>query len=193
MLLTQFLPFVLVLATACAGSGGEEFPNGTINVAADFFTFPSIEAMAEASGLVIVGTVAEVDDGQFVPAPGTEDFRGTQYLAVVVDIEETLLGAHDSEQVEIRWFGYEVEADGSEGPQQILDGEFPPVVGERYVWFLKTDLPDGQIARTGGEAQLMIDQEDILTPTNALYSGAAQELEGMTLDGLRETLASDKS
>lgn len=188
--LSALLLLLLVVATACGTSGSEEFPNGTVNVSADFFTFPSIEAMAEESGVVIVGTVAEVKDGQFVPAPEPEDFRGTQYLAVVVDIEETLLGAHDGDQLEIRWFGYEVEADGSSGPQQILDGESPPVVGERYVWFLKTDLPDGQIARAGGEARLMIDQDGGLTPTNALYSGAAQELDSMTLEELRETLAS---
>lgn len=178
------------MTTACATSGSDEFPNGTVNVHADFFTFPSIEAMAAESGLVIVGTVAEIKDGQFISAPETEDFKGTQYLAVVVDIKETLLGAHNGDQVAIRWFGYEVEADGSKGPQEIVNGELPPVVGERYVWFLKTDLPDGQIARTGGEARLMIDQNGSLTPTNALYSGAAQELDSMTLGELRETLAS---
>jgi hypothetical protein len=190
---SALLPFVLMLATACGASGGEEFPKGTVNVHADFFTFPSIEAMAEESGIVIVGTVVEITDGQLVPASEPEDFKGTQYLAVVVDIEETLLGQHDGGQVEIRWFGYEVEADGSSGPQQILDGESPPVVGQTYVWFLKTDLPDGQIARAGGEARLTIDQEGGLTPTNALYSGAAQELEGATLGELRETLASYES
>lgn len=187
---SALLLLLLVVATACGTSDSEEFPNGTVNVHADFFTFPSIEAMAAESGVVVVGTVAEIKDGQFVPAPEPEDFKGTQYLAVVVDIEETLLGAHDGDQVEIRWFGYEVEADGSSGPQQILDGELPPVVGETYVWFLKTDLPDGQIARAGGEARLMIDQDGGLTPTNALYSGAAQELDSMTLGELRETLAS---
>lgn len=36
----------------------------------------------------------------------------------------------------------------------------------------------------------MIDQDGDLTPTNALYSGAAQELASMTLGELRETLAS---
>lgn len=185
------LPLVLVFATACGTSGDKEFPNGTVDVHADFVTFPSVEAMAETSGLVVVGTVTEVNDGQFVPAPEPEDFKGTQYLAVVVDIEEMLLGASEGDQVEIRWFGYEVELDGSKGPQQILDGELPPVVGESYVWFLKTDLPDGQIARAGGEARLMIDQEGNLTPTNARYSGAAKELEGMTLGELREILASD--
>ena len=140
--------------------------------------------------MAIVGAVVEIKDGQFVPAPETEEIKGTQYLAVVVDIEEMLLGTHDGDQVEIRWFGYEVEADGSSGPQQILDGESPPVVGETCVWFLKTDLPDGQIARGGGEARLMIDQDGGLTPTNALYSGAAQELDSMTFGVLRETLAS---
>lgn len=102
--------------------------------------------------MVVVGTVTEVNDGQFVPAPEPEDFKGTQYLAVVVDIDETLLGASEGDQVEIRWFGYEVEPDGSKGPQ-----------------------------------------EGNLTPTNARYSGAAEELEGMTLGELREILASEQS
>lgn len=188
--LSPFLLLLLVLSTACGTSGSDEFPNGTVDVHADFFTFPSIEAMAAESGVVIVGTVVEVKDGQFVPSPEPEDFKGTQYLAAVVDIEETLLGAHDGAQVEIRWFGYEVEADGSKGPQEIVNGELPPVVGERCVWFLKTDLPDGQIARAGGEARLMIDQDGGLTPTNAPYSGAAQQLDTMNLGELRETLAS---
>ena len=189
----SLLSLLLVMTTACGSPDAQDFPNGTVEIPAEFFTFPSIEAMAAESGRVIVGTVIEVKDGQFVPAPETEDFEGTQYLAVVVDIEETLLGAHDGDQVEIRWFGYQVEADGSKGPQEVVDGELPPDVGKRYVWFLETDLPDGQIARAGGEARVLIGQDGKLTPSNALYSGAARELNGMSLDELRETLAAYES
>ena len=178
-----------VLLAACGTTGedaGSEYPNGIVHVQADVVLYSSLDSLAADSILVFTGTVIEVKDGFFEPAPETEDFRGTQFLAVVVQIDELLQGQTESKTVEIRWFGYDVYENGNKGPQEIVNGEFPPRVGEENVWFV-TDIP-GYIARTGGEGRLTVKADGRLHTTGPYSSGAVEEIKVMGVDDLRASL-----
>lgn len=181
-----------ILIAACGTTTGEDpgvgYPNGIVHVQADMVTYSSLDSLAADSNLVFIGTVVDVKDGFLEDAPETEDFRGTQFLAVVVQIDELLQGQTESKTVEIRWFGYEIDENGNKGPQWIVNGEFPPTVGEENVWFLKTDLP-GYISRTGGEGRLTVAGNGHVSTTGAYSSGAAEEIDGMSVDDLRASLA----
>ena len=133
--------FAVAVVMAACGSSETREPSvatpGTIQVHASAETFASLSDMAEASGFVIVGTVVEIVDGRFTPAPATEDFLGTQSLRVMVEVEQVLKGdSAVGSRVSIPWRGYDVMADGTRGPQMIVNGQPTPEVGDRDVWFL---------------------------------------------------------
>ena len=135
--------------------------------------------------MIVIGTVIDVGEGVFEPAPETEDFLGTQYLKVTIEIEEVLKGDISSEdQVSISWSGYDVELDGTKGPQEIVEGQAPPKPGNRNLWFL-LDRPTGLFI-IAFEGRLEIDSGGKLRLANRVESGAADEIREMSVAELTE-------
>ncbi|HIE22241.1 MAG TPA: hypothetical protein EYP73_06555, partial [Acidimicrobiia bacterium] len=100
------------LVAACASSSDQptiEPTENTLHVEVSYFPFSSVEALAEASELIVIATVSDVGKGYFEPAPATEDFQGTQMLRATLRIEEVLKGdLTPGDTIPLRWFGYEV-------------------------------------------------------------------------------------
>jgi hypothetical protein len=180
----------ILLIAACGPTLGDQPPieptHETLNVEASYFPFPSVEALAQASNFIVVATVDEVGKGYFEPAPATEDFQGTQMLRVSLRIEEVLKGdLAPGETIPLRWFGYEVAADGTPGPQWIVLGQGPPRPGERSVWFLIGPDERGDHVLVGFEGRLEVNDSGGLRPVGTVESGARDELSGVDLAGLR--------
>jgi hypothetical protein len=172
----------------CATSDSQ-YPNGTLPVHGSTITFSSIDALTEASDLVFIGTVTNVIESGFDPAPEPEDFLGHQYLAAIVRIDELLYRTAPDTTVAVRWVRYDVGSDGTKGPQHIIDGQHPPKVGDTNLWFIKTGLPGGYNAITGGEGRVDInDQNGSLTLTGSYDSGAEREIEAVDISTLRGLL-----
>jgi hypothetical protein len=187
----RFLAPLAAAALTLAGCAttDSQYPNGTLPTHGSTLTFASIDALTEASDLVFIGTVIDVIESGFDPAPETEDLLGHQFLAAIVRIDELLYGTATDTTVAVRWYGYEVGSDGTKGPQWIVDGEHPPKVGETNLWFIKTGLPGGYNARTGGEGRVDInDQDGSLTLTGSYDSGAEREIEAVDMSTLRGLL-----
>jgi len=178
---------IAVAATACGGesaSDGEDF----FQVSASSVSFESLDEMAAASEIVVIGTVTEVADGDLHEAPSGEDFIGTRDLAVSVDVEHVLKGeAEAGDTVTVPWIGYEIEADGSKGPQIVINGQFPPDVGDRNVWFL--GLGDGgtTFGLVAYAGRIEITDDEKLLPFE-VDSGAGEEVDGMTMAELQQEL-----
>lgn len=186
----RLLVVLVVVAAACSETtGGTSVPvleQGTIQVQATSITFSSVEAMADASDMIALGTVTDVGEGDFEPAPETEDFRGTQMLRVTLRIDETLKGEQSvGETVAFRWYGYDVELDGSKGPQWIVEDQPPPVVGDQGVWFFTHADSGTDLALTAFEGRLILDTDDRLQLVRPVESGAADEIAGLSLPELR--------
>jgi len=178
---------IVVAMTSCGGedaSEGEDF----FQVSASSVSFESLDDMAEASEIVVIGTVTEVADGDLHEVPAGEDSIGSRDLAVLVDIEQVLRGDVEvGETVTVPWIGYEIEADGSKGPQIVINGQFPPGVGDRNVWFLGLGdggLTFGLVAYAG---RIEIADDGRLTPFE-VDSGAGEEVDGMTIAELQQAL-----
>ena len=179
---------LLVLAVTTGACGSESGGQGTIQVAGSSVHFSSVDAMAEASFLIVVGTVIEVGDGVFESAPGLEDFLGTQFLKVTIEIEEVLKGDRlAGDRVSISWAGYDVALDSTKGPQQIVEGQVPPESGNRNLWFL-IDQPTGLFI-IAYEGRLKIDDGGKLRLANPVESGAADKIGEMTVAEVAELLS----
>lgn len=166
---------VLLLVAACGADGPLTGDAGTVAVHASAMTYQSLAEMAAASDVVVVGTVAEVTEGTFQPAPATEDFLGTQSLRAVIDVERVLQGKlSPGDQVFVPWMGYEVAADGTPGPQMIVDGQPPPAPGHRDVWFLAAG-PDS-MGLVAYEGRLRVADDGSLARRAPVGSGAEAEV-----------------
>lgn len=180
---------VSVVVAACASSTTK--PDSTIHIEGAFTTFNSIDEMVSRSRMVFVGSVIEVADGRFDPAPPEENFKGYRDLAVTIEVEEVLHGdVAAGEKVTIPWIGYRVNDDGSKGPQQIVNNQLPPAVGDRNLWFLG-EGDGGTFGLIAYEGRLEIDGSDRLILGPDLVSGAAAEISGLTLERLKQEIDQD--
>lgn len=181
-----------MVLVACETSSQQS--SATVLVEGSSVHFESVEDMARASQVIVAGTVIDVGEGEFRPAPETEDFKGTQDLEITVQIDQVLKGdVLTGDTVAIRWFGYDVALDETKGPQWVVEGLLPPEVGDRNLWFL-IDETSGKItygrAVAAFEGRVEITSDDGLKPPDSIDSGAAAQLRKMSLTQVAELLSS---
>lgn len=172
-------------AVACGGESVTGEDGDFVHVQASSITFETLEDMARASEIIVLGSVIDVADGELHEALTGEDFTGTRDLAVRVQIERVLSGEVESgDMISIPWIGYEVAEDGSKGPQFVIDGQLPPVVGDRNVWFLGFGDGGDTFGLVAYAGRIEITDDETLLPFHT-DSGAAQEVNGLTIDELK--------
>lgn len=127
----------------------------------DFASFSTVEKLVAASDAVVAGTITEVSDGVFDPAPELEDFAGDQFLRVTLTVDTVLAGSdlRVGDMASIQWWGYQVGLAGNPARVYEANGVPYPMVGSEEVWFLRrtdqdgdwvvVDLDDGRYVRSG--------------------------------------------
>ncbi|REK23095.1 MAG: hypothetical protein DWQ40_02475 [Actinobacteria bacterium] len=180
-----------MVAQSCTSSTSPSTTQRTIEVEAVASTFESLEAMAQASEIIVEGEIIEVADGRFQPHPINEG-EGDLGLSLTIEIASVLKGdVEPGETVTVPWAGgYYVEPDGTRIPL-VINGQAHPEVGENSLWFLGPH-PDG--GATWGlvafEGRLLVeDNGELALTTHRLDSGAALELNAMTVDEVRQALS----
>jgi hypothetical protein len=177
-----------VVIASCSPSDDQVGTEATILVDAAAVEFDSVSDMASASQLVFVGQVVDVSEGPFQPAPETEDFKGTQSLKITIEVADVFKGdLSPGDAVSIEWSGYDVAEDGAKGPQRIVNGQLPPAVGDRNLWFLGDD--GTRFGLVAYEGRLEVDDAGRLRLSGDVDSGAAHELDGLNLDRLSDLVA----
>ena len=146
--------------------------------------------MAQASDIVIEGEIIKVADRRFHPHP-LNDVEGDLSLDLTVQVVTVFQGdIAPGDTVIVPWAGgYYVEPNGTRVPL-VVNGQANPEKGERSLWFLGPH-PDGGITwgLVAFEGRLPIDASGALSlATDRLDSGAARELDAMTLDEVRQAL-----
>lgn len=188
MLLRPLASYAAILAMLAGCSAASDVSGPTIHVSGAFTTFASLTDMASASSMVFLGSVVEVTDGRFDPAPPGEDFKGYQDLEVIIRVDEPIRGGVKvGDTVTIPWFGYVVNSDGTKGAQQIVENQIPPVVGDSNLWFLG-EGDGGTFGLIAFEGRLEVDASGQLILGEGLVSGAADEISGITLTELKELI-----
>lgn len=135
---TALIALVLLLATACAATGGENASSSqalpqTQSDSFDFVTFKTVDEMANASTLVLVGIVSSVDSIGFSDVG--EDPNPTEDVAVVVEPEIVLKGL-SAGAVSFQWPAFVTDGSGNRIFEMVNDGLPVPKAGDRLLLFL---------------------------------------------------------
>jgi len=136
--------------------------------------YDSYHRLAEDSDVVVMGIVESLELGRLVNASGHEEESSTQYLDVVIQVEDVMFGRLAKRAVVVEWSGWWVDGlTGEAGPRLSTNG-LVPHVGDSMIWFLVDDkrghdyLPDTSGTATSGSVSMVFSgwTTDSCTPTS---------------------------
>jgi hypothetical protein len=170
----------------------DELPEEDLIV--DDGTFDSLDDMADASDLVVVGEVSDtISIGRLAAATNP---TADEFLAITVQPSETMRGSYPGDVI-IAWAGYSTDEDGARVAVRTVNGVRPPAVGDRVVLFLRPVDPGFADFAGGAPTHELIKLDgigfvidDVVTEVEA-GSLAAELLRGMTVTALREAISSN--
>ena len=146
-------------------------------------TFTTLDELVVASDVVVVATVAGVEDGRTLTAPEDPE-AGFRTRLVELDVTSALVGDVEPGDPLI----VEEPAALLDGTPVVVDGLEPLAVGEQAVWFLvagtSEDQPYLAVVNGQGRYRVVGDALDPPTTTDPL----ATEVAALGLDGLRAEL-----
>lgn len=157
-------------------------------------TFASLEDMADASDIVVVGEVIDVTSiGRLAAAT---DPTADEFVAITVQPSEKLRGSSPGDVV-IAWAAYSTDEDGTRVADRTVNGVRPPAVGDRVVLFLRQVDPGFAEFAGGAPTHELVKLDgigfvtgDVVTEVEA-GSAAAELLRGMTVASLRDAISSN--
>ncbi|MDQ3738143.1 MAG: hypothetical protein M3337_03120 [Actinomycetota bacterium] len=155
-------------------------------------SFASVDEMASASDLVVTGEVTSIRSlGRRDTA---EDQNASEYVAVVVGIDEIIKGDGDSEVI-LAWEAYVTDGDGTRAYEMVANGVRVPRQGDRMLLFLTPQEPalidrfDGvpthRLIRLEGAAYL---EDDTIVAGS--HDPLTEQLLDMTIDDIRAVVSS---
>ena len=184
---------VLVLAALAAvvawwvWPDGEDAPPSSgqgaapVDIASSGPAFTTVDELAAASDLVVVATVARVDDGRVLTDP-TDPDTGIRTSLLRLDVEDTLAGTAPATVV------VEHEAALLDGTPITVDGVAPPRSGQRSVLFLVASGDPGvpYHAVVGPQGRYDLRGDDLVA---VVADPLAEEVASLSLAGLAGRLA----
>jgi hypothetical protein len=170
----------------------DELPEEDLIV--DEGTFDSLDDMADASDLVVVGEV--IDTPSIGRLAAATDPTADEFLAITVQPSETLRGSYPGDVI-IAWAGYSTDEDGARLAVRTVNGVRPPAVGDHVVLFLRSVDPAFDAFAGGAPTHELVKldgigfvTDDVVTEVEA-GSPAAELLRGMTVASLRDAISSN--
>ena len=174
------------------GDGFDELPDEDLIV--DDGTFDSLEDMADASDIVLVGEVIDATSiGRLAEAT---DPTADEFLAITVEPSERLRGSYPGNVV-IAWAAYSTDQDGTRVAVRTINGVQPPALGDRLVLFLRPVDPGFAEFAGGAPTHELVKLDGIGFVTDDVVtevetgSPAAELLRGMTVASLRDIISSN--
>jgi hypothetical protein len=170
----------------------DELPEEDLIV--DEGTFDSLDDMADASDLVVVGEV--IDTPSIGRLAAATDPTADEFLAITVQPSETLRGSYPGDVI-IAWAGYSTDEDGARLAVRTLNGVRPPAVGDHVVLFLRPVDPAFGAFAGGAPTHELVKLDGIGFVTDDVVtevetgSPAAELLRGMTVASLRDAISSN--
>jgi hypothetical protein len=156
-------------------------------------TFDSLEDMADASDIVVVGEV--IDATSIGRLAAATDPTADEFVAITVRPSERLRGSSPGDVV-IAWAAYSTDEDGTRVADRTVNGVRPPAVGDRVVLFLQQVDPGFAEFAGGAPTHELVKLDgigfvtgDVVTEVEA-GSSAAELLRGMTVASLRDAVSS---
>ncbi len=172
--------------------GFDELPDEDLIV--DDGTFDSLEDMADASDIVLVG---EVIDATSIGRPAAAtDPTADEFLAITVQPSERLRGSYPGDVV-IAWAAYSTDQDGTRVAVRTVNGVRPPELGDRVVLFLRPVDPGFAEFAGGAPTHELVKLDGIGFVTDDVVtqvetgSTAAELLRGMTVASLGDVISSN--
>ncbi len=170
----------------------DELPDEDVVV--DEGTFDSLEDMADASDLVVVGEVIRANSiGRLAAAT---DPTADEFVAITVEPSETLRGSFPGSVV-IAWAAYSTDEDGTRVAVRTVNGIRPPAAGDRVVLFLRSVDPDFAEFAGGVPTHELVKLDgigfidgEVVTEVET-GSPAGELLRGMTVASLRDAIDSN--
>ena len=170
--------------------GIDELPEEDLIV--DEGTFDSLDDMADASDLVVVGEV--IDTTSIGRLGAATDPTADEFLVITVHPSETLRGSSPGDVV-IAWAGYSTDKNGARLAVRTVNGVRPPAVGDRVVLFLRPVDPAFDAFAGGAPTHELVKLDGIGFVTDDVVSEvetgspAAELLRGMTVASLRDAIS----
>ncbi len=131
-----------ILVAGCVGAGERarlEDGGEVIERTSEYERFESLEEMAVASDLVVLGHVQRWAPGRTLSGGETR----SEVVTVQIIIDQVLAGdARPGDVVSFPWEAHELRPDGEPGRTILVEGIRPPAPGQELVVFLRELPPD---------------------------------------------------
>lgn len=169
------LPVVVVVAVAAAGAwwvlgDGADDAAAPVAIDADGPRYSTLDDLAAASDVVVVGTVVRVDEGRAITDPA-DPGAGIRTQLATVEVRELLAGESSGPLI------VEQEAALLDGTPIVVDGVVPLVVGDTGALFVvrgdSDEFPYTAFVNEQGWLPIVDDVLTPIDPTDPVWSPLA--------------------